>query len=193
MEFESKKKECAVLIVRATSASEKWTIAGFSDAGEFRTVDPSHELSQELKKEPINKSRIVELAVSSLGRTLFKQSKTIDVGLSIATANDEIRKVFEPQAPSIRERLSTVESLHQQGIRTYVMIAPILPEAEPLVSILAGKVDYLIIDRMNYHYADKIYEQQGWREKNTDEYFHRIRSTIADDCVKRGVECRLAY
>jgi hypothetical protein len=70
MEFESKKKECAVLIVRATSDSEKWTIAGFSDAGEFRTVDPSHELSQELKKEPINESRIIELATSNLGRTL---------------------------------------------------------------------------------------------------------------------------
>jgi hypothetical protein len=124
---------------------------------------------------------------------LFKQSNTIDVGLSIATANDAIRKVFEPQAPSVRERLSTVESLHQQGIRTYVMIAPILPEAEPLISILAGKVDYLIIDRMNYHYADKIYEQQGWKEKNTDDYFHRIRSTLVEDCVKRGVECRLAY
>jgi DNA repair photolyase len=124
---------------------------------------------------------------------LFKQSTTIEVGLSITTANDEIRKVFEPQAPSIRERLSTVESLHQQGIRTYVMIAPILPEAGPLIRTLAGKVDYLIIDRMNYHYADKIYEQQGWREKNTDEYFHRIRSTMADDCVKWGVECRLAF
>jgi DNA repair photolyase len=124
---------------------------------------------------------------------LFKQSKTIDVGLSITTANDEIRKVFEPQAPSIRERLRTIEALHQQGIKTYVMIAPILPEAEPLVSILAGKVDYLIIDRMNYHYADKIYEQQGWREKNTDEYFKLISSTLAEDCVKWGVECRLAY
>ena len=124
---------------------------------------------------------------------LFKQSKTIDVGLSITTANDDIRKVFEPQAPSIRERLRTIAALHQQGIKTYVMIAPILPEAEPLVSILAGKVDYLIIDRMNYHYADKIYEQQGWREKNTDEYFKLISSTLAEDCVKWGVECRLAY
>jgi hypothetical protein len=73
IEFESKKKECAVLIVRATSDWEKWTIAGFSDAGEFRTVDPSHELSQELKKEPINESRIVELAISSLGRTPLEQ------------------------------------------------------------------------------------------------------------------------
>jgi ABC-type glycerol-3-phosphate transport system substrate-binding protein len=73
IKFKSKIQECAVLIVRATSDSEKWTVAGFNDEGKFRTVvidDPSHELSKELKKEPINKIRIVELALSSLGRTL---------------------------------------------------------------------------------------------------------------------------
>ena len=73
IKFKSKMQECAVLIVHATTNdSEKWTIAGFSDAGEFRTVvidDSSHELSQELKKEPRNESRIVKLASSSLGRT----------------------------------------------------------------------------------------------------------------------------
>jgi hypothetical protein len=78
MEFESKKKECAVLIVRATSNSEKWTIAGFSDAGEFRTVvidDPSYGLLEELKKMPTNKGRIIEYATLILGRTNIKDTK----------------------------------------------------------------------------------------------------------------------
>ena len=30
---------------------------------------PNHDLSKELKKEPINKSRVIELATSRLGRT----------------------------------------------------------------------------------------------------------------------------
>lgn len=124
---------------------------------------------------------------------ILKRSKNVEVGLSITTANDEIRKVFEPDAPSIKERLRTIESLHQNGIKTYVMIAPILPEAENLVGILAGKVDYIIIDRMNYCHADRIYEKHGWREKNTDKYFSLIRRRIANDCVELGVECRPAY
>ena len=72
-EFESKKKECAVLIVHSISTSNKWTIAGFNDEGLFKNVlinDPSSELSIELKKKPANKSKIVELATSQLGRTL---------------------------------------------------------------------------------------------------------------------------
>lgn len=124
---------------------------------------------------------------------IFKKSKKIEVGLSITTANDKIRKVFEPHAPSIMSRLRAIESLHQNGIKTYVMIAPILPEAENLTRILAGKVDYIIIDRMNYHHADMIYHKHGWREKNTDKYFDLIKSRITNDCAELGIDCRSAY
>jgi hypothetical protein len=37
------------------------------------------------------------------------------------------------------------------------MIAPILPNSEDLAVILKGMVDYVMLDRMNYHYADWIY------------------------------------
>jgi DNA repair photolyase len=124
---------------------------------------------------------------------IFKRAKDVDVGLSITTANDAIRKIFEPRAPSIMERVRTIESLHRNGIRTYVMIAPILPEAENLVGMLAGKVDYFIIDRMNYHNADRIYARYGWNDKNTDEYFEIIGSEIADECRKLGIDCKPAY
>lgn len=124
---------------------------------------------------------------------IFSRSKEIEVGLSITTANDEIRKVFEPNAPSIMERLRAVASLHQNGIRTYVMIAPMLPEAENLTEILAQKIDYIIIDRMNYRHADRIYEKHGWKEKNTDAYFKMIGNRIADDCKRLGIEFRPAY
>jgi DNA repair photolyase len=124
---------------------------------------------------------------------IFKKSKNIEVGLSITTSNDEIRKAFEPNAPSIIERLRTIDSLNQNGIRTYVMIAPILPEAENLIRILAGKVDCIVIDRMNYCHSDKIYRKHGWREKNTDEYFNLIGSRIATDCLELGIEFRSVY
>ena len=71
-EFESKKQECAVLIVNTTIAPDKWKIAGFDDAGIFneQLIDnPSDELSVELNKERPNESKIVELVASKLGRT----------------------------------------------------------------------------------------------------------------------------
>lgn len=124
---------------------------------------------------------------------ILKKAETMDVGMSITTAKDDIRKIFEPHAPPIPERLKTIDTLHRSGIKTYVMIAPILPEAENLVALLEGKVDYLIIDRMNYHHADWIYEKYGWNDENTDDYFNEIGRKIAQDCRKLGIDCRLTY
>ena len=73
------------------------------------------------------------------------------------------------------------------------MIAPIHPEAEKLIELLAGKVDYIIVDRMNYHHSDRVYDQHGWQEKNTDEYYEQIKCGMLDDCARLGVDCRPAY
>jgi len=124
---------------------------------------------------------------------ILKKSKDIEAGFSITTANDEIRKIFEPNAPSVEKRLKAIETLHQNGIRTYAIIAPILPDAENLIRMLAGSVDYIIIDRMNYFHASRIYEKHGWKDKNTYEYFRAVGSRIAKDCAERGIECRSVY
>jgi len=124
---------------------------------------------------------------------VFKKAKDIEVGLSITTANDEIRKIFEPYAPPVEKRLNAIETLHQNGIKTYMMIAPILPEAENLIEMLAGKVDYIIIDRMNYFHADKIYQKYGWQNKNTYEYFKVVGKKMVNDCNRLGIDCRSIY
>lgn len=124
---------------------------------------------------------------------ILREAENLEAGLSITTANDDIRKIFEPNAPPIKERLRAIEALHRNGIRTYVMIAPILPEAEKLVSILEGKVDYILLDRMNYHYADRIYTKHGWGDKKTDAYFKIISDRMLVECEKLGMDCRSAY
>lgn len=70
---------------------------------------------------------------------LLEEASALEVGLSITTADDDVRKLFEPRAPSIAQRLKTIGELHRHGLTTYVMIAPILPGAERLVELLEGK------------------------------------------------------
>jgi DNA repair photolyase len=124
---------------------------------------------------------------------ILKGAKDFEVGLTITTADDEIRKLFEPNAPAIKERLSTLEELHQSGIRTYAMIAPILPGAETLAKALEGKVDYIIIDRMNYHYADWIYRKYRLEDKLSDDYFQMTGRELANDCKKSGIACNFTF
>ena len=90
---------------------------------------------------------------------LLKKFQEIEVGFTITTGDEEIRKIFEPRTASINERIEALDKLHQEGIKTFVMIAPLLPKAESLIPKLKGKVGYVIIDKMNYHYADWVYRK----------------------------------
>ena len=124
---------------------------------------------------------------------ILKQAKYFEVGLTITTADDDIRKLFEPNAPPIMERLRTLDELHRSGIKTYAMIAPILPGAEVLANTLEGKVDYILVDRMNYNYADWVYTKYGLEDKLADDYFRRTGREIASACKELGIDCRITF
>jgi DNA repair photolyase len=121
---------------------------------------------------------------------ILKEGRDFEVGLSITTADDGIRKLFEPDAPSIKDRVDALDELHRAGIRTYVMIAPMLPGAEGLPGILAGKVDYAIVDRMNYNYADWVYRKYSLEDKKTDDFFYRTRREISSTFEKLDIDYR---
>lgn len=124
---------------------------------------------------------------------LFRRSDKIEVGLSVTSADDEIRKLFEPSAPSIKERIKALEELHLADIRTYAMIAPMLPGAEELPAQLSGKVDYVLVDRMNYHYGDWVYRKHNLESTMSNDFFSLKGRELAFTFAKQGIECRVLF
>jgi DNA repair photolyase len=124
---------------------------------------------------------------------IFTKFKNIDVGFSVTTADDSIRKLFEPDAPPIEKRLRALDDLHKSGIKIFAMIAPILPGAELLIKVLKGKVDYILVDRMNYNYADWIYKKYRLGDNLSDDFFYNTGRKLADECIKSGIDCRLVF
>ena len=122
---------------------------------------------------------------------ILKEARDFEVGFTVTTMDDDIRKLFESSAPPIKDRLNALDVLHQAGIRTYAMIAPMLPGAESLAEALEGKVDYIIVDRMNYNHADWVYRKYGLDSKLTDNFFYRTGRELASACRGLGIECRV--
>jgi DNA repair photolyase len=120
---------------------------------------------------------------------ILKAGKAFEVGFSVPTADDTIRKMIEPNAPAIEARIGALDELHRAGIRTFVMIAPMLPGAEGLPEILAGKVDHVMVDRMNYHYADWVYRKYGLEDKMTEDFFRRAAAAISSAFASLGISC----
>jgi DNA repair photolyase len=124
---------------------------------------------------------------------IIKGAREFEVGLTVTTADDETRKLFEPNAPPIIDRIRALEELHRAGVRTYAMIAPILPGAEALPGLLAGNVDYVLVDRMNYHYADWVYRRHGLEDKLSDEFFQVTGRELASRLEKLNIPCHITF
>ena len=124
---------------------------------------------------------------------ILKQASGSRVGFTITTADEKIRRIFEPGAPPIQQRVDALAALRSQGIRTFVMIAPILPGAEGLVNMLQGKVDTVLLDRLNYHYADWAYRKQGMQWAMESSFFSRKGEELHMAFEREGIPCQVLF
>jgi DNA repair photolyase len=124
---------------------------------------------------------------------ILKRSADIEVGFTITTADERMRKIFEPGAPPTAKRVEALTKLHAAGIRTFVMIAPILPGAERLPDLLKGKVGHVLLDRLNYHYADDAYKKFGMQWAREDSFFREKGEELRKAFEKNGTPCQVLF
>jgi DNA repair photolyase len=141
---------------------------------------------------------------------LIEKSGDIEVGLTITTLEDEIRKKFEPHSSSIEERLGAIEILKQHGIKTYVFFGPLLPylsdlELENYFELMRKlKVDLVFVDKLNlkpgiwknlvgvlkdYNLLDK------WKDIffGKNDYYAELKARIGEVSKSYGVACAFCY
>ncbi|WP_233185597.1 DUF5131 family protein [Thermotoga sp. SG1] len=113
---------------------------------------------------------------------LFKKMKKLTVGLTVTTDDDEIRRIFEPNAASIEERIEVLKTLKENDVRTSVFISPMLPmDPEKLSKMLKPYVDFVFIDDMHYRWRVKeFYERLGLSWALEDEFFEKTRRRLLE-------------
>jgi DNA repair photolyase len=124
---------------------------------------------------------------------LLKGAADCEVGFTVTTVDEKVRRIFEPHAPPIIERIEALARLHAEGIRTFVMVAPILPGAEGLIDLLKGRTDSILIDRLNYHYADWVYNKHGMQWAKDDSFFTHKGEELRAAFAKAGMPCQKLY
>lgn len=124
---------------------------------------------------------------------IISAARDFEVGFSVTTSDDSIRRVFEPCAPPVGERVAALDALHRAGVRTFAMIAPMLPGSEMLADALAGKVDSILADSMNYGHAAAVYRRHGLDRAMTGEYFRETGKRLAEGCERHGIPFRALF
>ena len=126
---------------------------------------------------------------------LIRQFEDISVGLSVTTDREEIKKIFEPNSPSIKSRIEALKALHEKGISTYAFIGPMLPlNPENLFNMLAGIVDEVLIDRLNYSNKVKgLYRKAGYAPYLEDAYFSQTASIMKESFERAGIPVSVIF
>ncbi len=126
---------------------------------------------------------------------IAKKLHDVEVGLSITTDKEDIRKLFEPGSPSIQSRVEALKKIHKAGIRTYVFIGPMLPlDPEKIVNMIAGAVDSILIDRLNYsNKVLSIYRRFGLENFLRHDYFDTTSQILKEKLYRQGISVDIIF
>jgi len=126
-----------------------------------------------------------------------------EILVSIATLNDDERRILEPNSSSIQKRLNILEDFSKNGIKTSVFFGPVYPtikkqEIEEIIKTFYEKdVDEIIIDKMNFkpgilqNIIDSNY--YPFSDKNYEKFYNEIRDNIIKNCKKYNLKITDAF
>jgi DNA repair photolyase len=113
---------------------------------------------------------------------IFKGLKSVEVGLSIPTDREDIRKIFEPNATPISTRIKALRKLKEEGVKTYAFIAPLLPlNPENLARLLDPVTDYIMLDNLNYPWkVSSIIQKHGFEYILDSKWIEKVRGEFQE-------------
>lgn len=140
---------------------------------------------------------------------LFKRFKTCEVGITVTTLNDDLRKEVEPSTSSIQERIKALEELKKDEIKTYLFIGPILPHLTDWKEIIFRTkhyVDYYMFENLNIR-GSILDSVSSWlKEKHPEllkkyqeiyfsknNYWSQVEKEIKEFCERERIDHRIYF
>ncbi len=140
---------------------------------------------------------------------LLRQFRNCQVGLTITTINDTIRKEIEPYTSPVKKRIEALKKLKEAGIETYVFIGPILPfltDWKEIVLKTKKFADSYMFENLNI--AGAVWGcVKNWlasRHRNLlgeyeriyftkDGYWDKVEEEIKKFCMRQKVDFRIFF
>jgi DNA repair photolyase len=187
------------LLRRQVTRAKKGTVWLSSVCDPYQPLEQKYRLTRQClailaeARFPVNIQTKMTLVLRDLD--IIERFEEIEVGMTLTTDDERIARMFEPGASPVSERIAALAEIHSRGIKTFAFVGPLLPGGpEGLISALAGKVDKLLVDRMNYlETVIGLYRKLGLSEAATDQFFHEQAHRIAREAAKRGLACEILF
>ena len=94
---------------------------------------------------------------------LLKQMPGCQVGFSFSSADNHFRQLAEPGTSAVEEKINALQTLHENGIQTFVMVAPLMPGLTDWKEIIVRTRPYT----GRYHF-DSLNMRPAYQQKVLD-------------------------
>ena len=132
---------------------------------------------------------------------LIDYRKSVDVGFTITTVDDDIAKHIEPNAPPPRYRVEALYNISSYGIETWIFLGPIIPginddssNIEKIVRIAKDTKSTLFYDKLRvkrFMYTSNILKPIIDRISSYS--WQNLYSRIENICRKYDVVCKPGF
>lgn len=211
--FADVKINAANLIPEKTSRYEGKSIYMSSVTDPYNPLERKYKLTRRILERLIllqpylgiqTKSDLVLRDIDILTRF-----RNCEVGLTITTMDDGIRREIEPHTSSVQKRITALKQLKDAGIKTYVFIGPILPsvtEWKEIIRSTKSFTDLYMFENLNI--VGTIWSSiiKWLREKHRSlipqyrciyftksSYWDRVEQDIKKLCSKHKIDFKIYF
>jgi DNA repair photolyase len=215
-EFLDIKTNAVKVLVREVERKDVGKVYLSSLTDPYQPVEKKYELTRKILEILVQKGFpvIVQTKSNLVVRDLdvLKKNKSNEVGVTVVTLDEGVRKIFEPASSSPEERLEAVRLAKENGLKTYVFFGPILPflSDTDFESLLArfkeARADYIYVDRLNmrpmvWSMVSKVVSEKypelydEWRRILFSEshYYAEVKKKVFEASKKIGLELVFCY
>ena len=114
---------------------------------------------------------------------LLEGKPDVEIGVTVTTLNEEVRKLIEPGSAPAKDRLHVLEEARRKGIETYAFVGPLLPGLSDTEENLSGLLKEIKETDAAYIYIDRLNLRFGvWPAVRT--LFEKYYPHLLDGCRK---------
>lgn len=143
---------------------------------------------------------------------LLGMNKTNEIGMTIISLDEDIRRIFEPGAPPVKRRIDALREISEVGISTYAFVGPVLPflgkpDVYDLLRELSElNLDYIYVDRLNFKSGNEALVTRAISEnypaesskvlralKVDEAYYTHFRDILEDIANSMGLALRIIF
>jgi len=215
-DFVDVKINAPAVLIREVKRKPKGTVYISSLTDAYQPLERKYELTRKLleillkHQFPISIQTKSALVLRDLD--LIRKFHEREVGFTITTLNDDVRKSFEPASSSVEEKLQAIKQLKENRVKTFVFFGPVLPylseqNLEQYFHQIAGAgVDYIYVDKLNLkpglwanleRFLQKDFPQlhEKWKDilLGKSDYYKNLKAQIDGLCRELKLECKFCF